>query len=321
MTRLAEIESHIGNMNELREIVSAMRSLASMRVQEAQRMLPGVRSYAEILAAGVGAALLLLPSAQSVDRAPRGPGALVLCTAEHGFVGGFNEHLLDAAHASIAGGDRLFILGARGIAIAEERGSKVGWTHAMATRPLGVPEMVQALTAELYRCIANGEIAHVAVMFARHGQTSGMTIERRQLLPIDPVSLAPADLMQPPLHNLPPRDLLEKLIADYVFALLTAAAIESLVSENAARFAAMQAAHDNVTKKVEELRDEARQTRQTEITTELLDLITGVEAERDLVGKREPRAKTTDGPLKKPPLHMGRIGFFDPNNPHSGSSR
>jgi F-type H+-transporting ATPase subunit gamma len=33
MTRLADIESHIGSMSELLDIVGAMRSLASMRMQ------------------------------------------------------------------------------------------------------------------------------------------------------------------------------------------------------------------------------------------------------------------------------------------------
>jgi F-type H+-transporting ATPase subunit gamma len=62
-----------------------------------------------------------------------------------------------------------------------------------------------------------------------------------------------------------------------MFALLTEAAVESIASENAARFKAMQAACDNVTKKLEELRQAARQVRQEEITAELLDLITGAE--------------------------------------------
>ena len=85
----------------------------------------------------------------------------------------------------------------------------------------------------------------------------------------------------PPLHNLPAEVLLERLIADYVFALMTEAAVESLASENAARFAAMRSAHDNVSKKLEQLREEARQARQSEITTELLDLVTGAEAQHD----------------------------------------
>jgi F-type H+-transporting ATPase subunit gamma len=72
--------------------------------------------------------------------------------------------------------------------------------------------------------------------------------------------------------------MLEKLIDDYIFGLLAEAAIEALASENAARFAAMDSAHDNVSKKLEELRQEARQARQDEITTELLDLVTGAQA-------------------------------------------
>jgi F-type H+-transporting ATPase subunit gamma len=68
------------------------------------------------------------------------------------------------------------------------------------------------------------------------------------------------------------------LIAEYVFALLTEAAVESIASENAARFATMESAHDNVEKKLARLDKDARQARQTEITSELLDLITGAEA-------------------------------------------
>ena len=98
------------------------------------------------------------------------------------------------------------------------------------------------------------------------------------MLPLDPASLAPAPAGPPPLHNLAPEICCREAVADYVFALLTEAAVESLASENAARFAAMESAHDNVSKKLEELRQDARQARQDEITTELLDLVTGAEA-------------------------------------------
>ena len=48
MTRLAELRGQIASMDELLDIVGAMRSLAGMRLQEAQRALPGIRRYAEI---------------------------------------------------------------------------------------------------------------------------------------------------------------------------------------------------------------------------------------------------------------------------------
>jgi F-type H+-transporting ATPase subunit gamma len=278
MIRLAEIETHIAGISELLNIVGAMRSLASMRMQEAHRALPGIRRYAETMAAAVGSVLLLMPEASFARRAAPGRRALVLCTAEHGFVGGFNTRVLDAAERQLDRNDALFVLGSRGAASAEERRWTTTWAHPMATRPEGVPESLRPLTVQLYRLIVRSHIARVDVMYARHRPDGAATIERRRLLPLDLASLAPKQPRLPPLRNLAPEVLLEKLVADYLFALLTEAAVEALASENAARFAAMGSAHDNVAKKLEELRQDARQARQSEITTELLDLMTGAEA-------------------------------------------
>ena len=72
MTRLVELQGQIASMGELLDVVGAMRSLAGMRAQEAQRALPGVRRYAELdggrrrrgadAAAGAGAAAGTRPS-------------------------------------------------------------------------------------------------------------------------------------------------------------------------------------------------------------------------------------------------------------------
>jgi F-type H+-transporting ATPase subunit gamma len=281
VTLLAEVEAHVASMGGLLDIVGAMRSLASMRLQEAHRSLPGVARYAETLEAAIGAALLLLPEGASAARSAPGRRAFVLCTAEHGFVGAFNQRILDAADAVLGPGDALFLLGSRGAALAQERGRPAVWAHPMATRPASVPETIRRLTAELFRAIADGEVTRVEVIFARHRQGSALAIERRLLLPLDLAGVAPTRPRLPPLHNLPAEALLEKLIADYVFALLTEAAFESLASENAARFAAMVSVHDNVAQKLDQLRQDARQARQSEITTELIDLVTGAEALRE----------------------------------------
>ena len=280
MTRLTKIQSHIVSMDELLDIVGAMRSLAGMRVQESQHALPGIRSYADSMATAIGSALLLMPQPVTEAHQRRGRCAAILCMAEHGFVGGFNERMLEAAEATLNASDMLFVLGSRGAALAYERGREIAWTRPMATRLAGAPDAVNSLTNELYARIARGEIARVEVMFARYRQGAASMIEHRLLLPLDTASLAAKSARQVPLHNLAPRPLLEKLIADYVFALLTEAAVESIASENAARFAAMESAHDNVSKKLAGLQENARQARQTEITSELLDLMTGAEALR-----------------------------------------
>ena len=81
-------------------------------------------------------------------------------------------------------------------------------------------------------------------------------------------------------------------MAEHVFAMLTAAAVESIASENAARLTAMESAHENVSKRVEALRGDARQARQSEITAEILELVTAGKA---LEGER-PRPGRATGP-------------------------
>ena len=278
MAHLSEIQSHIASHGELLDIVGAMRSLAGMRVQESQHALAGIRSYADSMATAIGGALLMMPQPVPGDHPEFGRRALILCMAEHGFVGGFNERMLEATKATLKSSDLLFVLGSRGAALAYERGCKIAWTGPMATRLAGAPDAVNRLTNELYARIARGEAARIEVMFGRYRQGAASTIERRLLLPLNTAALSTKQVRQVPLHNVAPRPLFEKLMAEYVFALLTEAAVESIASENAARFAAMESAHRNVSKKLAGLQENARQARQTEITSELLDLITGAEA-------------------------------------------
>jgi len=77
MTRLAEMQGHIASMDELLDIVGAMRSLAGMRVQESQHALPGIRSYADSMAAAISfsAASRVAAWSSFMATAPRQRGA------------------------------------------------------------------------------------------------------------------------------------------------------------------------------------------------------------------------------------------------------
>ncbi len=278
MPRLAELQGRIGNMSELLNIMSAMRSLAGMRVQEAQRALPGIRGYAQSMQTGIAGALSLMRQQAPERQGQAGRRVLIVCAAEHGFVAGFNERLAKAAEAELREGDLLFAVGSRGAGLLLERGRQAAWTAPMATRLAAAPGTADRLAKELYARIATGQVARVEVMFSRYRQGGQAVIETRLLLPLEIASFGKERARQAPLHNLEPEALFEKLAAEYFFALLTEATVESIASENAARFAAMQAACDNVSKKLDQLQSQARQARQEEITTELADLITGAEA-------------------------------------------
>lgn len=292
--RLAEIERHVTSMQELQRIVGAMRAIASMRMQEALRALASVREYGNALAAAVRDALAIASEQthlvdgdpgrhQDATRSPAGRTArraIVLLASEHGFVGGFNQRLIEAVEPDLTATDALMIVGSRGAASAAERGCPAAWVHPLATRLAGIPETVRLLEETLLPWIARDEIAQVEVIFSRHGQAGDVSIERRRLFPLE---LAPARTSRGrlvPLHDLPVPQLLENLTAGHIVAQLTEAATEALAAENAARFAAMESARDNVAHKLDALRLDASRARQEEVTTELLDLLTGEQAVR-----------------------------------------
>jgi F-type H+-transporting ATPase subunit gamma len=278
MTKLTETEAHISSMTELLGIVGAMRSLAGMHMQDAQRVLPGIRRHADTVAAAIADTLLLMETVARPAHDHQAARALIVCTSEHGFVGGFNEKLIEAAEKILADKDVLMVLGSRGAGHALEKGLKAEWWTAMATRSSAVTGTIEELSTEIYRRIAEGSIGRVEILFSRYRQGAASTIETQRILPIDESVFASHGPAQPPLHNLDPVTLHERLVAEYVFAQFAEAAIESIASENAARFATMGSAHDNVSRKVEELRKEAHLARQAEVTVELLDLVTAEEA-------------------------------------------
>lgn len=290
--RLAEIERHIGSMEELQRIVGAMRAIASMRMQEAVRALASVREYGQRLAEAIHDALAIADEETHTVggdparhlHAARGPAgrparrAIVLLASEHGFVGGFNQRLIEAVEADLTGADVLMVVGSRGAAFAAERGHSVAWVHPLATRLAGIPETVRLLEEALLPRITRDEIVQAEVVFSRHDRAGDPAIERR---PLFPLVLAAARTKRGglvPLHDLPVPHLLEKLTGEYIVAQLTEAATEALAAENAARFAAMESARDNVARKLDTLRLDASRARQEEVTTELLDLLTGERA-------------------------------------------
>ena len=102
----------------------------------------------------------------------------------------------------------------------------------------------------------------------------------RELLPIslDKVEISDSDSML----NIEPEDdedeVLNELTEKYIDFNMYYALIDSLAAEHSARMQAMEAATKNAKEKVNSLTVEYNKARQAAITTELIEIISGVEA-------------------------------------------
>lgn len=274
--RLADIVSQVQNVRQLGAIVAAMRGIAASRAQRARALLDGADAYSEVVSRAIGRALSLLPTDVEA-RVRRGELCLVLLCAEQGFAGAFSEKVLDAASPDLASAVAL-IVGSRGAAMAAERGIKPAWQAPMAANVDATPALADRLCAALFDVIAAAGVSEVDVIFCRAVAGAGIAVERRSLLPIDFGRFARPPKAEAPLLTLSPHVLLERLVAEYVYAQIYEAVVHSFEAENEARMRAMTSTKTNIESRLASLTQRERQLRQAEITAEIIELSAGAEA-------------------------------------------
>ncbi len=274
MEQLQRLQARLASLAELRDLVRALRALAATHVQEAQGALTGIRRYVEVVEDTLAEAAALLGQAKGPAGGVEPPdsSALVVVCSEHGFVGAFNERLLDRAEAERKQDQELVVIGRRGANLAEERGLAVDRSFPMATRVGGVLGVTRGVAEHL------AGVVRAEVVFGSYRKGGSFEVAARRILPLDPALLVGSWRRSRPLHHLAPDLLLQRLASEYLFAEITRAVMESLASENGARLRVMEAANSSIGDKLAELHNKEHSLRQETITSELLDVVTGSEA-------------------------------------------
>jgi F-type H+-transporting ATPase subunit gamma len=272
MEQIARLKARLASLGELRDLMRAIRALAAAHVQEAQAALPGIRRYVEVVEDAIAEGASLLPPGDThVVRGRSRDGVLIVVGSEHGFVGAFDEQLLDRVAAVLSPGQIFGVIGRRGAALAAERGLDVAWSEPMATHVGGVLGVTRRVADRL------ANVSTASIVYGAYRRGGRYEVEVRRILPLDPKLLAGASA-NPALHQLGAEALLRECAGEYLFAEITRSVMESLASENGARLQVMEAADRNIADKLDTLTRRERAVRQDAITAELLDVITGAEA-------------------------------------------
>jgi F-type H+-transporting ATPase subunit gamma len=169
------------------------------------------------------------------------------------------------------------VVGSRAARLCRERGIQPDVAVPMATHYAGVTGTAHRVASDLFRMLNERQVARVELVYATHGGQV-LKVQRQKLLPFDLPSEKPRSSQFPPIINVRPRQLLDGMISEYMFTALENAAMQSFFSENCARFRTMEAAHQNIRKKSADLTTLAQRMRQEAVTSEILELISGVEA-------------------------------------------
>jgi len=278
-----DLDKRKESIGKLQSIISALRAMAALRVQRDQKPVAGTRHYQEIVALTISR--FIGHQEKISEKSFRdSKSLLIVFCSEYGFVGGFNRPLLEMARDKASPARDIALIGSRGAMIAAEYGINPVWKLPMSSDKASVQKTVQQIARRLLQAVGEG-VSSVKLIYMKQQGTSGVQISGAQikyhpLFPVDrecfPESKKAESL---PLLNMPSEQLLHYLTEEYLMASLSCAVMESLHAENYSRLSAMDQAHQNIQKKYEQLQQQSHQLWQEEITTELLDIITGFVAQ------------------------------------------
>jgi F-type H+-transporting ATPase subunit gamma len=275
--------------SELQSLVKTMKVLAGLNIRQYEKAAHAVAEYNRTIEMGLQVALNDLPEPLLPPRAaPGGRLGAIVFGSDQGMCGQLNDVVVEHASRALSRLARtrrdqsIIAVGVRAAAQLESFGKSVEATLEMPGSTSGISESVHEL---LVRVDEWGKRGATMIVLFYCRLVSGVTYHPRgiRLLPVDAEWIRGLKAKRWPSRVIPTyfietQRLFESLIREYLFASLFQAFAESLASENAARLASMQVAERNIEDRMKALTSEFHQCRQTAITSELLDIISGFEA-------------------------------------------
>jgi F-type H+-transporting ATPase subunit gamma len=290
MEAIEALKRTIHVTEELHSLVKTMKVLAGLNIRLYERAARAVAEYNRTIERGLQVALQGLPEQAMPPRTAAGRklGAIIF-GSDQGMCGQLNDlivkHGLRAlARLAVRREDQTVLaVGSRAAAQLEASGRLVDATLEVPGSTAGITATVHDVLVRIEEWHRGRGVEMVVLFYCR--PLSGVFYRpcAIRLLPVDTQWMRSLQAQRWPSRVIPTytmetERLFHSLIREYLFVSLFRAFAESLTSENASRLASMQVAERNIEDRLKELSSEFRQSRQTAITSELLDIVSGFEA-------------------------------------------
>ncbi len=291
MANPRELDKRRKSIRNIRKITRTMELIATARFKKAMDRAAATASYteritklvADLTKAGLEVSHPLLEPRDDTKRA----GLLVL-TANRGYCGGLNGNLLRAGMSrrdelgAIVSDLQLEVSGKKGIKGMRFRGIEpdVEFTH-FEDKPSF--DEVDVLASRYLDAYITGKLDRLDVVYMKFHNVARQEVAVETLLPLGSLGEADASaedtVGDSQYEFLPsPESILEEVVPTSFKVKLFKCFLDSAVSEQVARMIAMKGATENAGELIKALSMQYNRARQGRITSELMDLIGGVEA-------------------------------------------
>lgn len=293
MANPRQLDKRRKSVKNIRKITRTMELIATARFKKAMDRAAAATAYTERvtrLVADLTRSGLTVSHPLLEPRDKTGRATLLVLTANRGLCGGFNGNLIRAGLRqwdlleALAESCSLDVSGKRGIAGMKYRGLPATRQY---TRFEDKPryDEVETIAQGYLDAYAAGELDRLDVVYTRFVNVAKQEVAIETLLPLgslagpasgDAAAGAPGGS---PYEFLPsPESILEEVVPTSFKVKLFKCFLDSAVGEQIARRVAMKAATENADDLIRALSMQYNRARQGRITSELMDLIGGVNA-------------------------------------------
>jgi F-type H+-transporting ATPase subunit gamma len=273
MSRRAEIEQRLRRLDDIADIMTAMKTLALIETRKFNRFMANQRRLIESIEAASSDFLAFHPTFRGSSQQGEGEShVLILIGSERGFCGDFNETIVAALAALPADHPQLVAVGRRLAAKLQNHPDVEIWLDGPNVAEEVRPVLDQLMTALHRLQMESAPWKRLSVV--AHDPEGG--VASHIVLPMIPAE-EPV-FAYPPQLNLDPPLFFAELTEHYLFAKLPGLFYASLMAENRRRLEHMENALRRMNTKIEDLRRKSNALRQEEIVEEIEIILLSAES-------------------------------------------
>ncbi|MHA1540678.1 MAG: F0F1 ATP synthase subunit gamma [Alphaproteobacteria bacterium] len=289
METLESLKGKIKTTKNLQGIVGSMKTLSAVSIAQYDKASKALKIYDKNIKYGLKVALSKYTLSKNRSKKYLG-GVAILFGTDQGLVGRFNTSLAQFAQKEIANNPTIKDPSKiKYIVIGRSMGAKFsalnGKTEGLYSTPGSVEaisSLAQIITLKIDELLEDYVFEKVLLFHNSLENGTQYKPNFNRLLPMDESFLNKIRDLKWPTKQLPQtpvegEQMFESLVRQILFIQMYKAMAESLSAEHMTRMISMQNAEKNIDEHLDTMSLEYQQRRQTEITEELIDVVSGAE--------------------------------------------
>ncbi len=304
MANLKDIKNRIQSVQSTKKITRAMKMVAAAKVKRAENAVKASRPFTAELNTMFSKLLNSLGALdkfsvninQPINNYPKllksrpvNEAGILVLTSNKGLAGAYNANVIrktiklieDYAEQGIK--CKLFVVGQKGISALRKKCKNlnceiVGEYLSIANEP--TPEGANIITNDIAGYFVEEKIDRIEIVTTRFKNMMSYYTEDWIVLPVQKPALENEHHIDPLMEFEPNKEsILQKIVPLYITNIIYQALLEAQASELASRMTAMSAATSNAEKMLTELSIQYNKTRQFAITQEIIEVVSGANAQ------------------------------------------